>query len=71
MWNRAKAGSESGGGRDGLDLGQFSRAVRLVALAQDSQGGSEEAWKVVLDPQQWRASGRGPLPPPRIAPLPG
>ena len=72
MWNRAKAGSGGAGGRDGLDLGQFSRAMRLVALAQDPrQAGEEEAWRVVLDPQLWRTSGRGPLAPPRVTPLPG
>ena len=69
MWNRVKAGGGSKPGPEGLNFAQFSKAMRLVALAQSEVVPREETVRLAMDTTAWQASGNPPLPPPRVKPL--
>lgn len=69
MWNRVKAAGPNTPGQEGLNFTQFSKALRLVALAQSDIVPREETFKLALDAQAWRQAGQKPLPAPKVKAL--
>lgn len=55
--------------KEGLDFVQFSKALRLVALAQSDVVPREETFRLAMDAQAWKGAGHRPLSPPKIKSL--
>lgn len=65
IWNAVKS-LESKRGVRGLSHRQFSQALRLVALVQSGVELNEDLASIAVNPAEWKAQGRSPLPPPRL-----
>lgn len=65
IWNTVKAASAET--QEGLNIRQFSMALRLVALAQMGEDLLDERARAAMEPHVWQARGHPPLPTPRLS----